>query len=134
MVSYVRGKNKELDDNLYRIAPLNGRVALTYDRIDWSVTVENVLSARQDKLSRTIVLDEPRSSNEETPGWGIVNLYGQWLSRSGVQIRAGAENIFDNDYTSHVAGFNRVMPSDVAIGNRLPGRGVNVFANISYAW
>jgi iron complex outermembrane receptor protein len=51
-----------------------------------------------------------------------------------VQIRAGVENIFDKDYTQHVAGFNRVTPSDVAFGNRLPGRGVNAYANISYAW
>jgi len=134
IVSYVRGKNDKLNDNLYRIAPLNGRLALTYERPTWSLTAENVLSARQDKLSRTIVLDEPRSSNEETPGWGIVNLYGQWLSRNGVQIRAGVSNIFDKDYTLHVAGFNRTMPSDVAVGRRLPGRGVNAFANISYAW
>jgi len=134
MISYVRGKNKKLNDNLYRIAPLNGRLALTYNRTAWSVTVENVLAARQDKLSRTIVLDEPRSSNEETPGWGILNLYAQWLSQSGLQLRAGIENIFDKDYTQHVAGFNRVTPSDVTFGNRLPGRGINVYANISYSW
>lgn len=134
MVSYVRGKNKKLDDNLYRIAPLNGRLALTYDRERWSVTAEGVLTASQGKVSRTIVFGEPRSNNADTPGWGIVNLYAQWLSRRGIQLRAGVENIFDKDYTSHVAGFNRAAPSDVAIGRRLPGNGINGFANVSYAW
>ncbi len=134
MISYVRGKNTTLRDNLYRISPLNGRLAITYDRSLWAITVENVLAARQKKLSRTIVLDEPRSSNAATAGWGIVNLYAHWLSDNGVQIRVGVENLFDKDYTSHVAGFNRVMPSDVAPGHRLPGAGFNTFAHISYAW
>ena len=73
-------------------------------------------------------------TNEETPGWGIVNLYTQWQGDGGLQIRASVENIFDKDYTQHTAGFNRVMPSDVAMGDRLPGRGINAYANIAYAW
>jgi iron complex outermembrane receptor protein len=132
--NYVRGENDSLNDDLYRIAPLNGRIALTYDRDAWSVTVESVLAAEQDKISRTIVLDEPRSSNDSTAGYGVVNLYGQWSSGNGFHIRAGVENIFDKDYTNHLAGFNRVTPSDVALGVRLPGSGVNVFAQIAYVW
>ncbi len=134
MISYVRGKNTTLRDNLYRIAPLNGRLAVTYDQSNWAITVENVLAARQKKLSRSIVLDEPRSSNAATAGWGIVNLYAHWLSDGGLQVRMGVENLFDKNYTSHVSGFNRVMPSDVAVGSRLAGAGFNAFAHVSYAW
>ena len=133
-LNYVRGENDTLNDDLYRIAPLNGRIALTYDRDRWSVTAESVLAAEQDKISRTIVLDEPRSSNESTPGYGIVNLYGQWNSANGFQVRVGVENIFDKDFTNHLAGFNRVMPSDVPLGVRLPGSGINVFGQVAYAW
>ncbi|MDJ0928549.1 MAG: TonB-dependent receptor [Gammaproteobacteria bacterium] len=133
-VSYVRGKNTSLDDNLYRIAPLNGRLALTWERQDWSVTVEGVGAAKQKKISRAIVLDEPRSTNEPTSGWGILNLYGQWRSPWGLQFRAGVENLFDKDYANHLAGFNRTMPSDVPFGERLPGTGVNWFGQLAYAW
>ena len=133
-LNYVRGKRDDIDDDLYRIAPLNGRLALTYEQTQWSVTVENVLVAEQDKISRTIVLDEVRSNNEATSGYGIVNLYGEWRSGNGFQVRAGVENIFDKDYTLHVAGFNRVTNSDVAFGDRLPGSGVNIFGQVSYAW
>lgn len=133
-VNYVRGKNTALQDNLYRIAPLNGRLALSWEDQAWSLTVETVAAARQDKLSRTIVLDEPRSSNASTPGWGIVNVYGQWQLRSGLQLRAGVENLFDRSYRNHLAGFNRIRPSDVAFGERLPGTGVNWYGQIAYAW
>jgi iron complex outermembrane receptor protein len=122
------------NDDLYRIAPLNGRIALTYDRENWSATVESVLASEQDKISRTIVLDEPRSSNAATPGYGVLNLYGQWDSGNGFQLRVGVENVFDKDFTNHLAGFNRVTPSDVALGVRLPGSGINVFGQVAYAW
>lgn len=133
-LNYVRGERDDISDNLYRIAPLNGRLALTYDRDQWSFTAESVLVDRQTKISRTIVLDEPRSNDSATPGYGVVNFYGEWRSGNGFQIRAGVENIFDKDYTLHVAGFNRVTNSDVPFGDRLPGAGVNVFGQVSYAW
>jgi iron complex outermembrane receptor protein len=96
--------------------------------------VESVLASEQDKISRTIVLDEPRSSNAATPGYGVLNLYGQWDSGNGFQLRVGVENVFDKDFTNHLAGFNRVTPSDVALGVRLPGSGINVFGQVAYAW
>ena len=134
ILNYVRGKNKTLNDNLYRIAPLNGRLALTYSAEAWSVTVEGVAAAEQDRISRAIVLDEPRSSNAATAGYGVMNLYGQWRTPLGVQLRAGVENLFDKNYTNHLAGFNRVSPSDVAFGARLPGPGINAFVQAAYAW
>ncbi|HHQ15176.1 MAG TPA: TonB-dependent receptor [Chromatiales bacterium] len=133
-INYVRGKNTTLNDNLYRISPLNGRLALSWEKQQWSVTVEGVAAARQDKISRTIVLDEPRSSNASTAGYGIVNIYGQWLSASGLQFRLGVDNLFDKNYTNHLSGFNRSLPSDVPFGARLPGYGVNWFGQVSYAW
>lgn len=92
------------------------------------------LNARRLIWLRTIVLDEPRSTNEPTSGYGILNLDGQWIAGNGLEIRAGVENILDKDFTNHLAGFNRVTPSDVPLGARLPGSGVNVFAQIAYSW
>jgi iron complex outermembrane receptor protein len=134
IVSYVRGKNQDLDDNLYRIAPLNGRLALTWEQSSWSATAEGVFAGEQDKISRTIVLDEPRTNDQATSGYGILNLYAQWRSPGGLQLRAGVENLLDNDYTVHTAGFNRVSNSDVPIGDRLRGAGINYFGQVAYSW
>jgi iron complex outermembrane receptor protein len=133
-VNFVRGKRTDIDDDLFRIAPLNGRIALTADHGDWSVTADVVLVAKQDKISRTIVVDEPRSSNAPTPGYGLLNLYGQWRLRDNLQIRAGAENVLDKQYTNHLAGFNRVTNSDVPFGVRVSGPGINVFGQIRFSW
>jgi iron complex outermembrane receptor protein len=98
------------------------------------VTAESVLVARQDNISRTIVKNEPRSSNAPTPGYGLMNLYGQWRIQDHLQIRIGAENLLDRQYTNHLAGFNRVNDSDVPLGVRVPGPGINVFLQVRYNW
>ena len=133
-VNYVRGERDDIDDNLYRIAPLNGRLALTYANSTWSLTTEAILVDEQDKLSQTIVLNETRSSNATTPGYGLLNIYGEWRALEGVQLRVGVENLLDKAYTNHLAGFNRTLNSDVPVGQRLPGKGRNLFAQVAYTW
>jgi iron complex outermembrane receptor protein len=134
IVSYTRGKRRDIDDNLYRIAPLNTNLALTHHRETWSATVEGVFVDSQDKISDTITLDpaNPNNSNAETPGYILMNLSTQWAPKSGITLNAGIENVLDKDYTDHLTGFNRVSDSDVAIGSRMPGIGRNLFASINY--
>jgi iron complex outermembrane receptor protein len=133
-VNFVRGRRTDIDDDLFRIAPFNGRVAVTVDRSNCSVTAESVLVAEQDKISRTLVTDEPRSSDTATPGYGLLNLYGQWQTGHRLQIRFGVENLLDKQYTNHLAGFNRVTNSHVPAGVRVPGPGVNVFGQVRISW
>lgn len=126
-VSYVRGQRRDLADNLYRIAPLNGRVALTWDRGNWSLTGEAVGAARQDRISVT-------NGEAASPGWVAANLwFGLDLGRA-ITLTGGIENLFDRRYADHLAGRNRVMLSDLAVGERLPapGRSLFVRAGISF--
>ncbi|MBT8445926.1 MAG: TonB-dependent receptor [Gammaproteobacteria bacterium] len=126
IVSWVRGERRDVDDDLFRIAPLNTLVDLRYLGEDWSITLEGELYASQDNVSRT---------NDETPspGYGLLNLYGEYkLQRYGVSFTAGVENLLDKTYRPHLNGLNRVAIGDVAPGSRLPGDGVNVF--VQAAW
>ncbi len=51
-ISYVRGKRRDISDNLYRMAPLNSTVALSYyGDTDWSVTGEGIFYGWQDRVS-----------------------------------------------------------------------------------
>ena len=136
ILSYTRGKRRDIDDNLYRIAPLNTNLALTHHRETWSATVEGVFVDSQDKISDTITLDpaNPNNSNADTPGYILMNFSAQWAPKHGFNLNAGVENILDKDYTDHLTGFNRVSNSDVPIGSRMPGIGRNVFAAINYQW
>ncbi len=125
-ISYVRGKRRDISDNLYRIAPLNGTLALSYRRTNWSVTTEGVFYAAQDDVSKT-------NAEQATPGYGIVNLLGSYRIGNDLMVYAGVNNLFDRRYSDHLAGYNRVSadangePSDLAVGERIPGAGRSLF-------
>ncbi|MDX1519640.1 MAG: TonB-dependent receptor, partial [Gammaproteobacteria bacterium] len=137
IISYTRGKRRDIDDDLYRIAPLNGRLSLTYSRADWSATIEGVAFAEQHDVSDTVTFDPGNSNNnnESTPGYALLNFFGQYrFDNEGITVRVGVENLLDEDYTDHLSGFNRNLASDVPVGQRLPGPGRNLHATLSYHW
>ncbi len=125
-ISYVRGKRRDISDDLYRVAPLNGTLALTYRRNRWSLTGEGVFYAAQNDVSRT-------NAEQATPGYGIVNLHGSYRMGRDLLLYAGVDNLFDRFYHDHLAGYNRVAASadgraaDLAVGERLPGAGRSLF-------
>ena len=128
LFSYVRGKRRDIDDNIYRVAPPNGILSLSYQRPHWSATVEGEFYAKQDKVSKT---------NEETPsaGYGLLNLSGRYSllegGRANATLTAGIDNVLDKTYRPHLNGTNRVRNSDVAVGERLPGPGRNLYARLN---
>ncbi len=126
VTSLVRGKRRDVEDDLYRIAPPTLRLAATWDETDWSVGAEVAGTLRQRHVS---------AGNDETPsdGYAVFNLRGEWRLRPGLQLEAGVENLFDRDYRDHLAGRNRVADSDVAFGERLPGAGRGAFLTLKAA-
>lgn len=122
-VSYVRGKRCDTVDNLYRIAPLNGRLALAWDAGIWSMTGEILGAARQDKVSAT-------NGEAESPGWVAANLWFGLKLGKAIALSGGIENLFDRRYADHLAGRNRVLLSDIAVGEKLPAPGRSAFVRV----
>ncbi len=134
--SIVRGKRRDIDDNLFRIAPPTLRASLAYHQRQWFVQLESVVTARQDHISRTNTEDPGNVNNTsaETPGHVVLNLRGQYRFDNGLRLSAGVENLLDKTYRDHLAGFNRVLDSDAPRGQRLFGRGINAYMSIAYSW
>lgn len=136
--AYLRGKRRDVNDDLFHIAPPRVSAALTHHRGESSVTLEGVLVARQNKISDELTDDpaNPNNNNDSTPGYGLINLYGQYTpaSNPNISIQAGVENLLDKEYTDHLNGFNRASENSVNIGERLPGPGLNAFitARVSF--
>ncbi|MGV6827614.1 MAG: TonB-dependent receptor [bacterium] len=130
-ISYVRGKRRDISDNLYRIAPLNSIVGLTYTTQRWSLTAEGEFFAGQDEVSKT-------NAEEATSGYGLLNLYGEYGLQEDWQIRFGLRNAFDRFYQNHLSGYNRVSADadgnsvDLAVNERLPGAGRSLFLQADY--
>lgn len=129
-VSYVRGKRRDIDDNLYRIAPLNGILALTYEQPSWSVTGRGNFYAKQDKVSET-------NLEQQTDAYVTLDLLGSYHWKRQVNIQAGVTNLLDNYYEDHLSGYNRVRAdengkaSDIGVGERLPGAGRSFFLQVT---
>jgi len=124
-ISYVRGKRRDLADNLYRIAPLNGRLALTWEAASWSISAEALGSAAQRRVSAT-------NGEIASPGWVSANLWFTASLTQGLTLSGGVENLFDRRYADHLAGRNRVVGSDVALGERLPAPGRSAFLRMAF--
>ena len=123
--SYVRAKRRDVDDNLYRIAPPNARVALSWQEQFWHLGAELQVFADQENVSAT-------NSEQPSEGYLLAGLFGQFDLTPSFTLDASVENLFNKNYTEHLAGYNRVSGSDVAIGARLPGAGRSAFIRLRW--
>lgn len=120
VLNYVRGKTAH--DDLYRIAPLNGLVALSYTRSRWGAMLESFFAARQNHVAAF-------NGEAGSAGYATFNLQGYWHLNDSVRLSAGVENLTDRVFRDHLGGVNRVAGNPaIAVGERLPGYGRNVFA------
>ncbi len=127
IVNYVRGKRDDIDDNLYRIAPPNTSIRLNYQSSQWAASIESVLYASQDDISKT-------NGEKKTAGYGLINLNGNWKVSKDLNFSAGVNNLFDKKYLSHLGGYNRVSNPKIAKGARLPAYGANMFFRASWSF
>jgi len=127
-VSYVRGRRRDGGgDNLYRIAPLNTRAQLTFDQNNWSIAAEVEAYTAQNDVAEF-------NAEMKSAGYGLLHLRGEIQPAQGFNIGLGIENILDKSYADHTAAINRAMGSDVAVGDKVPGQGRNLYLTASYEW
>lgn len=125
-LNYVRGErvNAPTDDSdLYRIAPLNGRVQATYEQHGWMGAIEGVFYADQGDVA---------GYNDElkTKGYMLLNLRGKYEPYHGVTIGTGIENVLDLKTFDHLGGYTNHNRDNGRVA--MPGR--NVYATLSYNW
>ncbi|MCF6320060.1 MAG: TonB-dependent receptor, partial [Proteobacteria bacterium] len=95
VTSYVQGQRRDIDDFLYRIAPLNTRFELTYAMNNWNFSGELIAYQAKDDVSAT-------NREQTTPGYGITNLAGTDSFNDKINIAFGVNNVFDNKYYNHL--------------------------------
>lgn len=96
-LAYVQAENTTDDRNIAQIPPLNGRVGLEYMQSDWSAGGRVRFAAKQDRIDTLSGLD-----TIETPGYGVVDLYGSYNITQTTVLKAGIDNLFDELYAEHV--------------------------------
>ena len=127
IISYVQGKRRDIDDNLYRIAPLNGQINVSYSGDDWMVKTSLVVSAKQNDVSST-------NGEQKTAGYGVVNIDAQYFVNNDLALRLGVDNLLDKNYQNHLGGYNRVKGTEIPVMSRLPSEGVSAWAELTYSF
>ena len=125
-LNYVRGMRVNAlngDDDLYRIAPLNGRTQLTYEASNWSTSIEGVFVADQGDVAGY-------NDEQSTKGYMQMNLRGQYEPCRGLVIATGIENVLDEQRFNHLGGYQN--HDETGQRNFLPGR--NLYATLGYTW
>ncbi len=125
VASIVRGERDDINDDLYRIAPDNIVVAVDYRDSNWMASLEAVSYADQDRVSST-------NLELDTDGYTIFNLNGRVNVSTDLEVSLGVENLFDKEYEDHLAAYNRAFNPDIAMRDRMPGLGRNVYARLMW--
>ncbi|PRD65847.1 TonB-dependent receptor [Malikia granosa] len=96
LLNYTHGENRETDDSLYNVMPLNAKLTLTHQQGGWDNALELVMV--QGKHDTSDVRNEIK-----TAGYSLVNLRA---SHSWKQVRVdfGIENLFDRAYALPLGG------------------------------
>lgn len=134
-LEYTYGENRDTNDGLYNIMPLNARAALTHAFGGWNSAVEVEAVAAKDDVSD--------ARNElETGGFALVNLRAgyQW---GRVRVDVGVDNLFDRLYADPTGGAylgqGKTMTIDPSKGPApwgisVPGPGRSLHAGVTVSF
>ena len=133
VLNYVRGENRDTNDDLYNIMPLNAKLALTHKLGRWTNIVEGQFVAAKDDVSDV--------RNEiETGGYSLFNLRSSY-EWDQVRLDFGIENLFDRDYDLPLGGAYLGQGTTMSInphngnypqwGTPVPGMGRSIYAGVN---
>jgi outer membrane receptor protein involved in Fe transport len=103
-LSYSFGQNITRNEPMRRVPPFNGRLLLRFNSHQLHLFIEDQFAGKQTRLAQGDK-DDNRIPIGGTPGWNVVNLFGNYQFKK-VQIQLVFANIFNIDYRMHGSGIN----------------------------
>lgn len=130
IMSFVRGRNTQTDDDLYNIMPLNATFGLEQQIGQWSNRLELRAVAAKNRV-------EAIRNENQTSGFALLNLNTtyDWKHAS---VSLSVENILDKYYEDPLGGAylgqGATMGTGIMQGVQVPGMGrsINVSATLYY--
>ncbi|MFA9462534.1 TonB-dependent copper receptor [Thiohalorhabdus methylotrophus] len=113
--AYVRGENDTDNTSLPQIPPLEGTFRVAYDHPAFRLGGEIQGVAEQDRVDLASGQDL-----QETPGYGLVHLFGRVRLWPEAHLRFGVDNLLDKTYATHLN--RRDSTSGEALLVNEPGR------------
>ncbi|WJW75456.1 TonB-dependent copper receptor [Thiohalobacter sp. IOR34] len=128
-LAHVRGQNTSDDRPIAQIPPLEFSLELKYEAGSWQLGGRLQGAARQTRVD-----DDPATGSGldsgQTPGYAVIDLFGEYQLGRQFRLRAGIDNLFDRTYAQHLNRANDFDPLQVQINE--PGRSVWLKLNGSF--
>ena len=123
-VAYVDGENKDSDQPLTSISPLNGSILVSteFGNVNWTA------AWRLAKAQSDVVLDTNGNKTTQGNGYGVVDLYANYQWQAW-QMNVGLLNLLDKEYVPFELIAGQSKGTDFSQYSQ-PGR--NFSARISY--
>lgn len=128
--SYTDGTNRDTGDNLAQIMPLTIDVSLNHSIGSWNHDFELQLVGERDEVSEV--------RNEiATDSYTLLNARGSYNFSDDLRLDYGIENIFDEYYEHPLSGAytgqgKTMNGTGIAWGQRVPGKGRNIYMGVTY--
>ncbi|HEY9018321.1 TonB-dependent receptor domain-containing protein [Thiomicrospira sp.] len=94
-LALTQGRNTTDDRNLSNMAPLNGQIHTRYERETWYAGSRFNFATEQTQI-------DDQYDNLETAAWSTVDIFAGYQMSKTIQLQAGADNLFDHAYVTHV--------------------------------
>lgn len=124
-LAYVYAKNKDLNESLPLVPPLNTRFRLGYEVDRFWTNVNYTITSRQDDIA-------PSFGERSTPGYEVLDIRLGIIPVTNVSLGVAVLNVFDATYNNHLnfafnnqAGFTNVPIND-------PGRNFSAFLQYKF--
>jgi iron complex outermembrane recepter protein len=105
-LSYIEGRDQDIDQPLTQIYPLEGRVGVRLhdpsEENRWGLEFFGRLVAEQDRLGALRSGPNVVTVEQETPGFTVWHLRGYYIATRNVRLMGGVENLFDRNYLEHL--------------------------------
>ena len=134
-LNYTNGRNRDSDDDLYNIMPLNTKLTLTHKTGGWDSATELVMVKAKDNVSDV-------RNEVKTSGYSLVNLRSSYTWKN-VRVDFGIENLFDRNYDLPLGGAYTGQGRTMSLnppatdgmfgwGTAVPGMGRSFYAGVNY--
>ncbi|MEJ2621874.1 MAG: TonB-dependent copper receptor [Candidatus Thiodiazotropha sp.] len=128
-LAYVRAENTTDDRNIAQIAPLEATLGMEYTVGSLAFGSNVRMNAKQ---TRADLENGSGQDAQETPGWGVIDLYGSYDIAKMAKVSFGIDNLLDKSYAYHVNRANADPFNPEAIQVNEPGREVWVKAGVRF--
>jgi iron complex outermembrane receptor protein len=119
-LAYTNGRDDTMKEPLPEIPPLQGNIALSFNKEPWSAGLIAEFAARQDRINTSL-------GETETPGWAVLN-FTTGFEQGKMSVRFAVKNILDRLYSKNLSYQRDPFRSGVVV----PEIGRSFFLTFSY--